>query len=207
MMEYGMPPTTGLGPGVERLAMMLTETEYIDDVIFFPLMKPAPLSKQQKEMYGVKEVEGYESDEIGKAKETMIAHAVILNTPDIANWAKMNAAAHLSAAFAARQGKKLIHIDSTQTTDGEDIPMNIQHAIIMKQTDTRSKLLDLKRKAEQAELVVSCFTEEMMSSTDDLKVKAQQEKKSADEIGYLGVLVFGPRKQVEKLTKEFGLWE
>jgi lysyl-tRNA synthetase class 2 len=54
MMEYGMPPTTGLGPGIERLAMMLTETEYIDDVIFFPLMKPNPISKQQEEIYGLK---------------------------------------------------------------------------------------------------------------------------------------------------------
>lgn len=39
-MEYGMAPTTGLGPGIERIAMMLTETENIDDVIWFPLMKP-----------------------------------------------------------------------------------------------------------------------------------------------------------------------
>lgn len=56
MLEYGMPPTTGLGPGIERLAMMFTETEYIDDVIFFPLMKPAPISKQQKQIYGLKAV-------------------------------------------------------------------------------------------------------------------------------------------------------
>ncbi|MFH1547078.1 MAG: lysine--tRNA ligase [bacterium] len=39
-MEYGMAPTTGLGPGIERVAMMLTETENIDDIIWFPLMKP-----------------------------------------------------------------------------------------------------------------------------------------------------------------------
>jgi lysyl-tRNA synthetase class 2 len=51
-MEYGMPPTTGLGPGIERLSMMLTETEYIDDVIFFPMMKKAPVTKIQKEIYG-----------------------------------------------------------------------------------------------------------------------------------------------------------
>lgn len=50
--EYGMPPTTGLGPGIERLAMMYTETEYIDDVIFFPMMRPAPPSNLQKKIYG-----------------------------------------------------------------------------------------------------------------------------------------------------------
>lgn len=40
-LEYGMPPTTGIGPGIERMAMIFLEQENIDDVIFFPLMKPA----------------------------------------------------------------------------------------------------------------------------------------------------------------------
>lgn len=39
-LEYGMAPTTGIGPGIERMAMIFTEQENIDDVIFFPLMKP-----------------------------------------------------------------------------------------------------------------------------------------------------------------------
>ncbi len=39
-MEYGMPPTTGLGPGIERLAMLLTEAERISEVMYFPLIKP-----------------------------------------------------------------------------------------------------------------------------------------------------------------------
>jgi lysyl-tRNA synthetase class 2 len=40
-LEYGMPPTTGIGPGVERMAMIFTEQENIDDVIFFPMMRPS----------------------------------------------------------------------------------------------------------------------------------------------------------------------
>lgn len=40
VLEYGMPPTTGIGPGIERMAMIFAETDNIDDVIFFPMMKP-----------------------------------------------------------------------------------------------------------------------------------------------------------------------
>ncbi|MBI2929002.1 MAG: lysine--tRNA ligase [Verrucomicrobia bacterium] len=53
-LEYGLPPTTGIGPGIERMAMIFTEQENIDDVIFFPLMKPtvAPVNAA---IYGVEE--------------------------------------------------------------------------------------------------------------------------------------------------------
>lgn len=51
-LEYGLPPTTGIGPGIERMAMIFTEQENIDDVIFFPLMRPV-ISPINAQLYGI----------------------------------------------------------------------------------------------------------------------------------------------------------
>ena len=48
-LQYGMPPTSGIGIGIDRLTMLMTGNSYIQDVMLFPQMRPEKVAHRDKE--------------------------------------------------------------------------------------------------------------------------------------------------------------
>ena len=184
-MEYGMPPAAGVGIS-ERLFSVLMDKS-IRETTIFPPMKEAASAPE-------------------KSKETKIAAAILNKSSKLEPWQELNTVAHLNAEFGIHQGKKLLLQEEIQTKDGHKIKLNPQHAIMIKIADSNSALQILSANAKSAGLEVSEFTREMIETTDDKKVISKTKEKNFKDVEYLGVLVFGKKSEVEKLTRDFKLY-
>ncbi len=186
MQEYGMPPAFGFAYGDRLFAFLVNKP--IRETQLFPLMKPKEIVASKK-------------------KETMVAIAVVNTGVGLVKWQEMNTVAHLTAAFGARVGKGELMTKNTITSkDSQEINLNIKNAILIKNTDSVEELRALVVDAKKAGLEVDEFTREMLETTNDKKITEITASKNFDEIEYLGVLVYGPKESVDKLTSEFSLF-
>jgi lysyl-tRNA synthetase, class II len=75
-LEYGMPPTSGMGLGMDRLVMLMTNQTSIQEVLFFPQMKPEVSQKPEAEPE-----QSAEAEDIELSDEDVVINLLKANSP------------------------------------------------------------------------------------------------------------------------------
>jgi lysyl-tRNA synthetase class 2 len=180
-LKYGMPPACGFGVSERLFAALMNRP--LRECVVFPLMKP---------------------DNVSSDNDTKQAVLILNKDAKMEPWEKMNTLAHLGASFAARKGRSLLSCEAMETKDKHKIKLDIQHAILIKEGDTKS-IAELISTVKNTNLELVEFIREMIDFASDKQLIGAVNNKNYKDIKYLGILVFGKIKEVDKLTKNFRL--
>ncbi|HZP55859.1 MAG TPA: DUF2000 domain-containing protein [Candidatus Saccharimonadales bacterium] len=140
------------------------------------------------------------------SKQDFERKIVIVVNKELEQWQVLNTVAHISAYIGHRLGKDFDTDEYFVTNDGKNHPRNSQYAIIVLKAKP-GQMENLMAKVRESKLLYHGFIREMIDTTDDEEITKILAAKNDAEIEYLGIGIFGPKAEVDALTKNYQLWK
>lgn len=115
-LEYGMPPTSGMGIGMDRLTMIMTNNSSIQDVLFFPQMKPEKQQEQEQIEQQPEENTGSTADDLTEEEQLVYN---LLNERSPLELNELKAQSGLSnkkwdKAVKGLRNRAIVHVEKTE---------------------------------------------------------------------------------------------
>lgn len=130
---------------------------------------------------------------------------VIVVNRELEQWQVLNTVAHIAVYIGYKLGGDFGTGENFVTKDKIKHPRNSQYAIIVLKAKP-GQLPNLMAKVRQSKLLYHGFIREMIETTDDAEITKILNNKNDAEIEYLGIGIFGPKGEVDSLTKNYQLW-
>jgi lysyl-tRNA synthetase class 2 len=207
VMEYGMPPTTGIGPGIERLLMTFLGKQTLDDVLFFPMLRPRPITKKDEKIYGRENIIGG-FDENGNMDMLLKNKKLtIVVREDMERWKLANAIGHISVKLGNLCTVESLHTSAFSLGDGTTLKPNMLIPVITL-TAKAGQLQNLAKKTlnvsgDKYQSII--FTQDMIDSHSFKETSKYLHDKEFDDLDIIAVGFIGDADAIGKVTKNYSL--
>ncbi len=204
-LEYGCPPCSGIGIGIDRIVALLTQQPNLRDVVLFPLMKPDEKQPREPKKPTQPMAQNTMASSSALPDEKSKRFVAILNKK--AEPGKlMNALGHMTAGLSALASQ---HDDLCflryEDQDGNAHAGISHYPFIVLKADNANQIRQVRNEAMKAGIPFTDFTSTMTVGTSQEQRDATKKVKEAD-LDYYGICLFGNTDEIRSFTKKFSIF-